>query len=101
MNMEDIRRYFKDPPASHRTAPLWVWNDLMNKEQIAFQLKELKNHGFGGAFVHPRPGLITEYLSDEWFDMWGFALKTASKTAGANTVAPARFLLLWREGGAA
>jgi len=79
MNMEDIRRYFKDPPASHRTAPLWVWNDLMNKEQIAFQLKELKNHGFGGAFVHPRPGLITEYLSDEWFDMWGFALKTAKE----------------------
>lgn len=30
-----------------------------------------------GAFVHPRPGLVTEYLSDEWFSMWEYARKTA------------------------
>ena len=75
--MNDFRKTFADPPASHRPAPLWVWNDLMSEEQIAAQLKDLKAHGFGGAFVHPRPGLLTEYLSDEWFRLWGFALETA------------------------
>ncbi|MDD6931258.1 MAG: glycosyl hydrolase [Eubacteriales bacterium] len=77
--MDELRNSFRNPPVSHRAAPLWVWNDLMSEEQIAFQLKELKNHGFGGAFVHPRPGLITDYLSEEWFDRWGFALKIAKE----------------------
>lgn len=77
--MDNIRKNFANPPVSHRTAPLWVWNDLMSEEQIAFQLKEMKEHGFGGAFVHPRPGLIIEYLSDEWFERWGYALRTAKE----------------------
>ena len=77
--MDELRNSFRNPPVSHRAAPLWVWNDLMSEEQIAFQLRELKNHGFGGAFVHPRPGLITDYLSEEWFDRWGFALNTAKE----------------------
>lgn len=75
--MDPLRRDFQNPPASHRAAPLWVWNDLMSENQIETQLKELKSHGFGGAFVHPRPGMITDYLSEEWFDRWGFALRTA------------------------
>ncbi len=74
---EQLKGWFKDPPAINRTAPLWVWNDLIAEEQIDFQLLELKNHGFGGAFVHPRPGLVTEYLSEEWFQKWGYALQTA------------------------
>lgn len=77
--MDNIIRGFQNPPAQYRPAPLWVWNDEMTKEQIAFQLKELATHGFGGAFVHPRPGLVTEYLSDEWFEMWGYALEKAKE----------------------
>ncbi len=75
--MELLREAFANPPAAYRSAPLWVWNDQMCEEQITFQLNELKTHGFGGAFVHPRPGLITEYLSEEWFRLWDFALQTA------------------------
>ena len=77
--MQDIIREFKNPPALYRPAPLWVWNDEMTEEAIAFQLKELAEHGFGGAFVHPRPGLVTEYLSDRWFSPWGYALDCAKK----------------------
>jgi hypothetical protein len=73
------QRLFADPPAIFRTAPLWVWNDRMNEEIIKEHLHDLKENGFGGAFVHPRPGLITEYLSEEWFDLWGTALEEAEK----------------------
>ena len=69
----------KNPPNAYRTAPLWVWNDEMDKTEIERQLNELATHGFGGAFVHPRPGLVTPYLSDEWFDLWGHALQVAKK----------------------
>ena len=75
--MDELRNGFANPPVSHRPAPLWVWNDRMSEGQIAAQLKEFRDHGFGGAFVHPRPGLITEYLSEEWFRLWGFALDQA------------------------
>lgn len=70
---------FADPAAIYRPAPLWVWNDEMEPEAIRFQLRELASHGFGGAFVHPRPGLVTEYLSEEWFARWGDALEEASR----------------------
>ncbi|MFD2329629.1 glycosyl hydrolase [Cohnella sp. GCM10020058] len=51
----------------------------MEPESIRFQLRELASHGFGGAFVHPRPGLMTEYLSETWFERWGEALEEASR----------------------
>ena len=64
-DMEQLLSEFRNPSPEYRPAPLWVWNDAMTKEQIDFQLTELAAHGFGGAFVHPRPGMVTEYLSDE------------------------------------
>lgn len=70
---------FKNPDALYRPAPLWVWNDIITREEIKYQLSELASHGFGGAFVHPRPGLVTGYLSEEWFDLWEYALECANK----------------------
>lgn len=74
-----LKAMFQNPPSAYRTAPLWVWNDEMTAGLIERQLHELKTHGFGGAFVHPRPGLITPYLSEQWFDLWSFALEEAEK----------------------
>jgi hypothetical protein len=50
--------------------PLWVWNDELKWSRLNEQLTQFKAVGFGGVFVHPRPGLITEYLGKEWFDLW-------------------------------
>ncbi len=75
--MENIFDGFKNPPALYRPAPLWVWNDEMDDAEIDKQLAALSSHGFGGAFVHPRPGLISGYLDDDWFARWGHALETA------------------------
>jgi len=50
--------------------PLWVWNDELEWSRLNEQLTQFKALGFGGAFVHPRPGLVTEYLGGEWFDLW-------------------------------
>ena len=65
---------FRNPPATHRPMPLWVWNGKVTRQNITDRLAQLASVGMGGAFVHPRPGLVTEYLSDEWFDLWGHAL---------------------------
>jgi hypothetical protein len=73
---ETILRTFADPPAEYRSAPLWVWNDLMTRDEIKRQLESFKARGIGGAFIHPRPGLITPYLTDEWFSLCAFAVET-------------------------
>ena len=79
VGIEEIRRNFQDPPAEFRTAPLWVWNDEMNPDRIKEQLRQFKEQGMGGVFVHPRPGLITEYLGSEWFELWKTALDESKR----------------------
>lgn len=77
--MDDLLGNLGNPPSSYRSATFWVWNDEMTKEQIKWQLEQLATNGFGGAFIHPRPGLVTEYLSEEWFELWEYAMEEARK----------------------
>lgn len=77
--LEQVRERFADPPAAYRPAPLYVWNDDMQEEEIARQLDEFKAGGFGGVFVHPRPGLVTPYLSERWLKVWRFTAEEAEK----------------------
>ncbi len=72
----DVQKLFADPPAEYRSAPLWVWNDRVTKEEIDTQLADFQAHGIGGVFIHPRPGLVTPYLSEEWFDLCRHAVET-------------------------
>ena len=72
-------KLFEDPPAEFRSAPLWVWHEIVTKEKIDLKLSEFKDKGFGGFFVHPRYGMITEYLSDEWYEMFGYTLELAEE----------------------
>ena len=46
----------------------WFLNHRLDKEELRWQLEELKDKGFSGVFPHPRDGLLTPYMSDEWFD---------------------------------
>ena len=71
-----ILEAFADPPVEYRSTPFWVWNDLMTRDEIVRQLNDLKERGIGGVFIHPRPGLITPYLTDEWFSLCAFAVET-------------------------
>lgn len=73
-DIQQLIALFKNPSKEYRTAPLWVWNDQMNRSSIDRMLEDFKDKGFGGAFVHPRPGLITEYLSDEWFELFEYSV---------------------------
>ncbi len=74
IDFQELRKNFENPEKQYRTAPLWVWNDKMNRTSIDTMLNDFKDKGFGGAFVHPRPGLITEYLSDEWLEMYKYSV---------------------------
>lgn len=70
---------FKNPPAAYRSTPFWVWNDRMTPELVDEGLADLHRHGAGAVFIHPRPGLITPYLSDEWLSLCRHAVRSAKK----------------------
>ncbi len=74
-----VLKAFADPPDEFRSAPLWVWNDRITTEQIEIQLADFKDHGLGGVFIHPRPGLITPYLSEEWLSLCRHAVNVGKK----------------------
>ena len=58
---------FKNPPVKYRSIPFWSLNDDLDCDEIKRQLKEFKKGGFGGAYLHSRIGLLTEFLSEDWF----------------------------------
>jgi hypothetical protein len=80
---DQVLALFKNPPSEYRSAPLWVWNDRMTEARIDEQLADFKARGLGGVFVHPRPGLITPYLSEEWLALFKRAVDTG-KSLGMN-----------------
>ncbi len=65
----------KAPSAEYTTAPFFVWNYKITKQEIDNYLNDFKKSGILQVFVHPRPGLITEYLSDEWFDLFKYTVE--------------------------
>ena len=73
------RKIFTAPPRQFATAPLWVWNDMLTDDQIRGTMRDLAGQKVMQVFVHPRPGLMTPYLSDEWFRLWKVALDEAEK----------------------
>lgn len=70
-----LQQQFVSPDKQFGSAPLWVWNTKVTRPIIDSMMAGFKSHGFGGVFVHPRPGLVTAYLSDDWFAMWSYAVK--------------------------
>jgi len=79
VDSQRLRNTFAQPPREYATAPLWVWNDRLTEEQIAGTMRDLAGQGVRQVFVHPRPGLMTPYLSQEWFDLWKVALREAER----------------------
>jgi hypothetical protein len=74
-----VKRLFAHPPREYSSAPLWVWNDVLTKRQIVQSMRELAGQDVKQVFVHPRPGLMTPYLSPDWFRLWRAALKEAGR----------------------
>lgn len=68
---------FQNPTSEYRGAPFWSWNCALTKELLGDQIEIFKQMGFGGFHMHPRAGLVTPYLSDEFMDMVKFCVDKA------------------------
>lgn len=77
--MKPLQKSFLNPPPSYRPVPFWSLNDKLEEKEMARQIKLFKEGGLGGFFIHARIGLLTPYLSEEWFNDVSFMLKEAKK----------------------
>ena len=76
---QEVKQLLAHPPREYSSAPLWVWNDMLTDEEVVSTMEDLASQHVKQVFVHPRPGLMTPYLSEEWFRLWKLALKTAER----------------------
>lgn len=60
---------FKNPGCEYRGAPFWAWNCELDKDELLSQIDCLKEMGFGGYHMHPRVGMATPYLTDEFMNL--------------------------------
>ncbi len=63
------RALFEAPTSEYRGTPFWSWNNKLEKDELIWQIEQLKAMGFGGFHMHSRAGMGTEYLGKDFMDM--------------------------------
>lgn len=80
-NKEELldEELFRNPTKEYRGAPFWSWNCKLDEGLLKRQIEYFKEMGFGGYIMHPRYGLDTEYLSDEFMDFISFCINEGKR----------------------
>ncbi|MDP4174667.1 MAG: glycosyl hydrolase [Bacteroidota bacterium] len=78
-DFNSLQNEFKTPSKEYGTIPFFILNDDVTKDEIERNMLELKNSGCGAVIFHPRPGMITEYLSPKWFELFNYAVEVGKK----------------------
>ena len=69
----------RDTAKSYGSVPFWSWNDDLEPEELRRQIRAMDKIGMNGFFMHARGGLVTEYLSDRWFECINACVDEAKK----------------------
>jgi hypothetical protein len=70
---------FLNPPKQYSPMPFWFWNGKLEPAKVQEQVSRMVDQHVYGAFLHARDGLLTPYLSDEWFAAIGAGLEEAKR----------------------
>ena len=63
------QQLFLHPESIDRGAPFWSWNGRLERDRLFHQLSIFEKMGLGGAHIHPRTGLETTYLGEEFMSL--------------------------------
>ncbi len=82
-------RKFTSPDTEFAPIYSWTWNDALTEEGISKRLDEMQEMGIRAFYIIPLPAhfrptriptqLSPEYLSDEYFSLYAFAMEQAQK----------------------
>ena len=73
---------FADPEKQYRPIPLWFWNNTtVNETELLDQFRQMvEKDCYGGCAILPFGKNFTpEYLSEEYFSLYGAVIKEARK----------------------
>jgi hypothetical protein len=74
-----LRAQFPKPATEFTTVPFLVWDGDVTEAEVDRLLHDYSSHGVHGFIIHPRPGLITPYLSNRWFQLIRYTVDQAKK----------------------
>jgi len=63
------RELFENPTSEYRGTPFWAWNCKLERDELLWQIEQLKAMGMGGFHIHSRTGLDIPYLKNEFIDL--------------------------------
>ncbi len=82
-------KLFLSPSVEFAPIYSWTWNDALTEEGISKRLDEMQEMGIRAFYIIPLPAhfrptriptqLSPEYLSDEYFSLYAFAMEQAQK----------------------
>ncbi|MBN2413072.1 hypothetical protein JXQ31_15405 [candidate division KSB1 bacterium] len=70
---------FQTPPKEMGILPFWFWNGELEEKEMEWQMREYKDKGITGLFIHGRFGLKVPYLSEDWFERVKYVVKKAKE----------------------
>lgn len=72
---------FLNPSKEFGIMPFWFWNGEMKYEEIEYQLREYKEKGCPGLYIHARFGVREElgYMNEDWLDRVKFTIEKAQE----------------------
>ena len=76
MNSEKLNELSKQISSP---VPFWFLNGYIDEWHIIHEFEMMNKKGIGDVIVHPRYGLQVEYLSDGWFEIFGWCVREAKK----------------------
>lgn len=71
--LNDLSKQIRSP------VPFWFLNGHVDEGQIIQEFEMMAEKGIEDVIVHPRYGLQAEYLSDDWFEIFGWCVREAKK----------------------
>ena len=67
--IQSILKKIVAPDVEFRGIPFWILSGRLDAEELRRQLTTIREMGLGGAMICTGTGLVTPYLSEEWFDV--------------------------------
>jgi hypothetical protein len=76
-DLGSLEAQFRRPPLEHGPVPFWFLNEVLEPDRLAWQLEQMHAQHVDAAVLHPRPGMVTPYLSEEFWEAIGACLDKA------------------------
>jgi len=83
--MKNLIDNFRNPTNRFGPSPFWFLNGDLTKEELEWQIKEMKDKGLSGYVMHSRYGRRIDYFSEDFFDRIGHIIKK-SEELGMNAI---------------